>query len=68
MDDKKPLLPESADERKRIPLARGLFDYFPAALIEVAKVSYQGNLQHNGPTSPIQWSRIFGIRRRTSKS
>ena len=31
-------------------------DYFPSALIEVAKVSYQGNLQHN-PGQPLHWAR-----------
>jgi len=35
------------DERKTFPLYRGLFQYFPAALAEVAKVSHVGNQQHN---------------------
>lgn len=33
--------------RKEIPMARGLLDYFPAALAEVAKVSKAGNDKHN---------------------
>ena len=42
-----PLLPSEATERKRIPLASGVLDYFTSALIEVAKVSQKGNDQHN---------------------
>jgi hypothetical protein len=34
-------------ERKGIPLARGLLDYFPAALAEVARLSQAGNDKHN---------------------
>lgn len=55
-DRRKALLPVEADRRKQIPLASGLFDYFPAALIEVAKVSYMGNQQHN-PGQPMHWAR-----------
>ncbi len=50
------LLPTDASERKKIPLATGVLDYFPQALIEIAKVSYAGNQQHN-PGMPLQWSR-----------
>lgn len=49
------LLPQDATERKKIPLASGVFDYFPSALIEVAKVSFEGNQQHN-PGEPLHWS------------
>lgn len=35
------------EERKTIPLYRGLFQYFPAALAAVARVSHVGNEQHN---------------------
>lgn len=52
----KPLLPTDPKERKAIPLATGVFDYFPAALIEIAKVSQAGNDQHN-PGQPLHWSR-----------
>jgi hypothetical protein len=40
-------LPSTTAERKEIPLARGVLDYFPAALAEVAKVSKAGNDKHN---------------------
>jgi hypothetical protein len=40
-------LPHTTEERKGIPLARGVLDYFPAALAEVAKVSKAGNAKHN---------------------
>jgi hypothetical protein len=40
-------LPTDAADRKNIPLARGLLDYFPSALAEVARVSKIGNDQHN---------------------
>jgi hypothetical protein len=33
--------------RKTYPMARGLLDYFPDALAEVAKLSYDGNTKHN---------------------
>jgi hypothetical protein len=54
--ERKPLLPTDAAERKKIPIASGVLDYFPSALIEVAKVSYQGNQQHN-PGQPLHWAR-----------
>ena len=50
------LLPEDAKERKAIPIGTGVLDYFPAALAEVAKVSHQGNVQHN-PGQPLHWAR-----------
>lgn len=50
------LLPHTAGDRKTIPLASGLFDYFTSALIEVAKVSFKGNEQHN-PGEPLHWAR-----------
>jgi hypothetical protein len=31
-------------------------DYFPNALAEVAKISKQGNIQHN-PGQPLHWTR-----------
>ena len=46
----------TAAERKTYPLATGLIDYFPDALMEVAHVSYVGNEQHN-PGSPLHWDR-----------
>lgn len=49
-------LPSDAAERKRIPLCTGLLDYFPDALIEVAKCSMIGNEQHN-PGEKLHWAR-----------
>lgn len=40
-------LPTDSLSRKAIPMTRGVLDYFPAALAEVAKVSKIGNDQHN---------------------
>ena len=40
-------LPTDSKARKNIPLARGCFDYFPAALAAVAEVSQAGNEKHN---------------------
>ena len=51
-----PLFPTDPNERKKIPVTSGVLDYFTAALIEVAKVSYQGNQQHN-PGQPLHWAR-----------
>jgi len=50
------VLPHDAKERKKIPLAGGVLDYFTQALVEVAKVSYAGNEQHN-PGQPLHWAR-----------
>jgi len=41
--------------RKERPLARGVLDYFPDALLEVANVSRVGNEQHN-PGQPLHWA------------
>jgi Domain of unknown function (DUF5664) len=49
-------LPTEAKERKRIPLWSGLMQYFPDALIAVAKLSYVGNEQHNSG-QPLHWAR-----------
>lgn len=46
----------TAEERKAAPIARGLLDYFPDALLEVARVSKAGNDQHN-PGQPLHWAR-----------
>ena len=51
-----PVLPLDSEERKRIPIATGVLDYFPNALAEIAKVSFQGNIQHN-PGQPLHWAR-----------
>lgn len=49
-------LPTKADERKGVPMASGLLDYFTSALAEVARVSKAGNDQHN-PGQPLHWAR-----------
>lgn len=50
------MLPTDAKERKAIPIATGVLDYFPDALAEIAKVSKAGNDQHN-PGEPLHWAR-----------
>lgn len=50
------MLPTDAKLRKQIPLFTGLVKYFPDALVEVAKVSFAGNQQHN-PGQPLHWAR-----------
>ena len=40
-------LPRDSEGRKDIPMARGLLDYFPAALAEVARLSLVANEKHN---------------------
>jgi hypothetical protein len=50
------VLPTDPQERKGIPLATGLIDYFPDALIAVAQLSKIGNDQHN-PGKPLHWDR-----------
>ena len=49
-------LPKDAKARKQIPLYSGLIKYFPDALAAVAKLSYEGNEQHN-PGTPLHWDR-----------
>lgn len=56
MSDTKELLPVDSKERKNIPLATGLLDYFPAALAAVANVSFVGNEKHN-PGQPLHHAR-----------
>jgi hypothetical protein len=45
-----------AKTRKQHPLASGVLDYFPDALMAVAHVSFVGNEQHN-PGKPLHWDR-----------
>ena len=54
--NEKPLLPSDPSERKKFPVATGVLDYFPSALLQVAYVSYIGNQQHN-PGQPMHWAR-----------
>jgi hypothetical protein len=50
------LLPRDSAGRKRIPIVSGVLNYFPAALLEVAKVSKAGNDKHN-PGQPLHHAR-----------
>ncbi len=50
------MLPTDAQERKNIPVYSGFICYFPNAIVEVSKVSFRGNEQHN-PGSPLHWDR-----------
>lgn len=49
-------LPTGAAERKQVPIATGVVDYFPDALAAVAEVSRIGNEQHH-PGTPLHWDR-----------
>lgn len=42
--------------RKNIPIATGVYSYFPKALRYVAQVSKAGNDQHH-PDKPLHWDR-----------
>ena len=50
------MLSTDPKERKEVPVATGFMDYFPDAIIAVAKVSFLGNQQHN-PGQPLHWAR-----------
>jgi hypothetical protein len=50
-------LPTDAKERKGMPITRGVIDYFPDALAEIARVSLAGNKQHYGPDAPLHWEK-----------
>lgn len=49
-------LPTDATTRKRFPVASGVLDYFPDAIVALAELSYVGNEQHN-PGEPLHWAR-----------
>ena len=42
--------------RKRKPVATGVLDYFPDAILAIAECSYVGSEQHN-PGKPVHWDR-----------
>ena len=50
-------LATDAKERKTYPVGTGFLDYFPLAAAEVSHVSFVGNVQHNGPDTPLRWDR-----------
>lgn len=49
-------LPVGSAQRKAVPIATGVLDYFPAALAAVAEVSKAGNDKHN-PGQPMHHAR-----------
>jgi dATP/dGTP diphosphohydrolase len=49
-------LPTDGPERKKFPVASGVLDYFPDAIVAVSAVSFAGNEQHN-PGQPLHWAR-----------
>lgn len=51
-----PSLPEDDAQRRQYPMADGCLDYFPNALAEVSRISYEGNQKHN-PGQSMHWSR-----------
>jgi hypothetical protein len=53
---RKMLLPTDSKERKDIPIATGVIDYFPLALAYVARISKTGNDKHN-PGQPLHWAK-----------
>jgi hypothetical protein len=52
----KTTLPTDSAKRKRFPLRKGCFNYFPAILAGVAEVSIDGNDKHN-PGQPLHHAR-----------
>lgn len=48
--------PSDAKGRKSRPVASGVLDYFPDAIVAIAEVSWRGNEQHN-PGMPLHWDR-----------
>lgn len=50
-------IPDDAKARKQYPIGTGFLDYFPDAVAAVSEVSFVGNVQHNGPESPLFWNR-----------
>jgi hypothetical protein len=47
---------ETVEQRKALPLASGVLDYFGDALLVVAEVSRVGNEQHH-PGEPLHWDK-----------
>jgi len=62
-----PQLPANAIERKGIPITTGVLDYFPLALMEVARCSKAGNDQHN-PGKPLHWAKHLRLVQRILQS
>lgn len=50
------ILPTDPKARKEVPVASGFMDYFPDAIIAVARLSMKANNRHN-PGEPLHWSK-----------
>lgn len=50
------MLPTDAKERKDYPITTGVLDYFPDALLELARVSKFCSEQHS-PGHPLRWAK-----------
>ncbi len=50
------ILPFDAAGRKNFPIASGVLDYFPDALVAISEISKAGNDQHN-PGQTLRWTR-----------
>ena len=50
------ILPLDPKERKEVPLWTVISQYFPKAMVGVARVSFRANERHN-PGQPMHWSR-----------
>jgi len=50
------LLSTDAKTRKEAPVTTGVLDYFPLAIVEIARLSKAGNDQHN-PGEPLHWAK-----------
>jgi hypothetical protein len=48
--------PSDVQGRKNHPVASGVLDYFPDALVAISHVSWLGNEQHN-PGQSLRWDR-----------
>lgn len=49
-------LPTDASSRKHFPIATGVLDYFPDAIVAISEISKAGNDQHN-PGQSLRWDR-----------
>lgn len=49
-------LPTDGNARKEFPVASGVLDYFPDALVAISNISKRGNDQHN-PGQSLHWAR-----------
>lgn len=56
MSKKEWLFMDKAEKRKETPVFTGVLRYFPDAIMEIARVSLQGNKQHH-PDKPLHWDR-----------